>query len=420
MKLRSKIVAGTAAVLVALAAAGTTLLVRYTVYPATTITAYFTAANAIYAGDEVRVSGVKVGNIESIEPVGKQVKMVLRVDPGVSIPAGAQAVIVAQNLVAARYLQLTPAYRDSGPTMQSGAVIPVERTAVPIEWDDVKTQLMRLSTDLGPSSETARPALARLIDDTADAMGGNGVKLRQMLAQLSAVARIFADGSGNIVDIIKGMQNLVTALRDSSGAIVDFEHRLAALMGTLDDNTGDLDAALRDLSTATADAQRFVSGSRELTVEQIQRLTDVTRNLADNRKSLEQLLHVAPNAFANYYNVYNPDTGDNIGSIVFNNFTNPIQFICGQIGALENATAPETAKLCAQYLGPAMRLLSFNLLPFPMSPYLMKAPSPENLTYSDPALAPGGSGPVPGPPENPPAISAYSGAQPTPAPGPTP
>jgi ABC-type transporter Mla subunit MlaD len=201
----------------------------------------------------------------------------------------------------------------------------------------------------------------------------------------------------------------VTALHDSSGAIVDFEHRLAALTGTLDDHTDDLDAALRDLATATVDATRFVGESRELTVEQVQRLTDVTRNLADNRKSLEQLLHVAPNAFANYYNVYNPDTGDNIGSIVFNDFTNPIQFICGQIGAIENATAPETGKLCAQYLGPALQLLSFNLVPFPMSPYLMKAPSPENLLYSDPALAPGGSGPAPGPAETPPAISAYQG-----------
>ena len=119
---------------------------------------------------------------------------------------------------------------------------------------------MRLSTDLGPTSESARPALSRLIDDTADAMGGNGVKLREMLAQLSSVARIFADGSGNVVDIIKGLQNLVTALHDSSGAIVDFEHRLAALTGTLDDNTGDLDAALRDLATATVDAQRFEIG----------------------------------------------------------------------------------------------------------------------------------------------------------------
>ena len=410
MSARTRTVAATAAVLVALCAASTAFVVRHALYPTTTITAYFTAATAIYPGDEVRVSGVKVGKIDSIEPLGGQVKMVLTIDPGVAIPAGADAVIVAQNLVAARYLQLTPAYRDSGPTMASGAVIPVERTAVPVEWDDVKTQLMRLSRDLGPSTETARPALARLIDDTADAMGGNGVKLRQMLDQLSAVARIVADGSGNIVDVVKGLQNLVTTLRDSSGAIIDFEQRLASLTGTLGENTGDLDAALRDLATATVDAQRFVGQSRELTVEQIQRLTDVTRNLADNRKSLEQLLHVAPNAFANYYNVYNPDTGDNIGSIVFNDFSNPVQFICGQLGAIENATAPETGKLCAQYLGPALRLLSFNLVPFPMSPYLMKAPSPENLLYSDPALAPGGSGPAPGPPETPPAVSAYMGA----------
>lgn len=410
MSARTRTVAATAAVLVALCAASTAFVVRHALYPTTTITAYFTAATAIYPGDEVRVSGVKVGKIDSIEPLGGQVKMVLTIDPGVAIPAGADAVIVAQNLVAARYLQLTPAYRDSGPTMASGAVIPVERTAVPVEWDDVKTQLMRLSRDLGPSTETARPALARLIDDTADAMGGNGVKLRQMLAQLSAIARIVADGSGNIVDIVKGLQNLVTTLRDSSGAIVDFEQRLASLTGTLGENTGDLDAALHDLATATVDAQRFVGQSRELTVEQIQRLTEVTRNLADNRKSVEQLLHVAPNAFANYYNVYNPDTGDNIGSIVFNDFSNPVQFICGQLGAIENATAPETGKLCAQYLGPAMRLLSFNLVPFPMSPYLMKAPSPENLLYSDPALAPGGAGPAPGAPEAPPAVSAYSGA----------
>ena len=40
--------------------------------------------------------------------------MTLRVDNGIRIPADAKAVIVAQNLVSARYVQLTPAY-ESGP-----------------------------------------------------------------------------------------------------------------------------------------------------------------------------------------------------------------------------------------------------------------------------------------------------------------
>ena len=40
---------------------------------------------------------------------------------------------------------------------------------------------------------------------------------------------------------------------------------------------------------------------------------------------------------------------------VINNFANPLQLICAAIGAIENVTAAETAKLCAEYLGPALR-----------------------------------------------------------------
>ena len=98
--------------------------------------------------------------------------------------------------------------------MRDGAVIPVERTAVPVEWDEVKTQLMRLATDLGPKSGVDT-SVGRFIDSAANALEGNGDKLRQTLSQLSGVGRILANGSGNIVDIIKNLQTFVTTLRDS-------------------------------------------------------------------------------------------------------------------------------------------------------------------------------------------------------------
>ncbi len=116
------------------------------------------------------MSGVKVGNIKSIEPQGTQAKMTLEVDRDVPIPADAKAIIVASNLVSARYVQLSPAYRDSGPVMRDGAVIPVERTAVPVEWDEVKTQLMRLATDLGPKSGVSGTSVGRFIDSAANAL----------------------------------------------------------------------------------------------------------------------------------------------------------------------------------------------------------------------------------------------------------
>jgi ABC-type transporter Mla subunit MlaD len=300
--------------------------------------------------------------------------------------------------------------------MPDGAVIPVDRTAVPVEWDEVKAQLMRLATDLGPRSDLTGTSVSRFINSAADAMHGNGDKLRQTLAELSGVGRILADGSGNLVDIIKNLQTFVTALRDSNEQIVAFQDRFATLTSVLNDDRSGLDDALKDLSGAVGDVQRFVAGSRHQTAEQIQRLANVTQNLADHKTDLENILHVAPNAIVNGYDIYNPDSGSFVGSFALNNFADPTQFVCGGISAVADATSAETGKLCAQYLGPALRLPNFNYPPFPINPYLTK--SPANVIYSDPALAPGGEGPRPGPPETQPTVSAYTGAADNPFPAP--
>jgi phospholipid/cholesterol/gamma-HCH transport system substrate-binding protein len=418
---RNRLAAVAAIVLVGLIVAGTALIVRDVFFGSRTITAYFTTATAIYPGDQVRVSGVKVGTIKSIQPEGKQAKMTLKVDHGVPIPADAKAVIVTQNLVAARYVQLTPAYRTSGPVMADGAVIPVERTAVPIEWDEVKTQLMRLATDLGPNSKVSTPSIARFVDSAANALQGNGDKLRQTLAQLSGVGRILANGSGNIVDIIKNLQTFVTALRDSNVQIVQFNDRLATLTSVVNDSKSDLDAALTDLSTAVGEVQRFIAETRDQTSEQIARLGDAIQPIVDQHMALENILHGAPNALGNFFNDYNADTGTIVGGFGIMDFANPVQSGllispaglpvpgCGMTEAIENVTATESGKLCALFIGPGLRLMNFNSSPFPIDPFIQKSMDPANVVYSEPRLAPGGEGPKPGPPEIPPAVSAYTG-----------
>ncbi|MEB3980057.1 MCE family protein [Mycobacterium sp. 663a-19] len=407
MMSRNRFAAAMAIVLALLLVGGAAVVVRQAFFRPKVITAYFTTATAIYPGDEVRVSGVKVGSIVSIRPQGTQAKMTMNVDRAVPIPADAKAVIVAQNVLAARYVQLTPTYRSSGPTMGDGAVIPIQRTAVPVEWDEVKEQLSRVAAELGPSSQVSTPSVARFIDSAADALNGNGDKLRQTLAQLAGVGRILADGSGNIVDIIKNLQTFVAALRDSSTQVVQFQDRFATLTSVLDDSRSDLDAALTNVSSAVTEVQRFIAETRDKTSDELARLADVTQNLAEHRKDLEQVLHIAPNGLANTLGAYNPNTGTLVGQFVLSNFSNPVQLFCSSIGAIENVTAIETGKLCSQYLGPALRQFNFNYSPIPFKPFL--GPSPTNLIYTDPDLAPGGVGPPPGPPEQQPAVSAYTG-----------
>ncbi|ORW01208.1 MCE family protein [Mycobacterium kyorinense] len=400
----------TAVMLLAVMLGGAAVIIRCTFFAPKTIIVYFTTTTGVYPGDQVRVSGVKIGTIKSIQPQGTETKMTLLVNRGVRIPADAKAVIVAQNLVSARYVQLAPAYRSDGPTLPDGAEIPIDRTAVPVEWDEVKTQLTRLATELGPKGGVSDTSTARFIDSAAGALGGNGDKLRQTLAQLSGVGRILANGSGNIVDVIKNLQTFIATLRDSTTQIVQFQGRLATLSSVLDGSRSDLDGALRNVSQVVGEVQRFVQDTRGQVADQVQLLANVTQNVVDHKKDLEQILHVAPTAVANTLNMFDPRDGGATGTVALANFSDPVQFLCGMIGSIENVTASETGKLCAQYLGPALRQMNFNYLPFPFNPGLTSVPPPEDLLYTEPDLAPGGAGPKPAPPDTPPAVSAYTGA----------
>ncbi len=381
-------------------------------FPPTTLTAIFANANAIYPGDDVRIAGVRVGTITAIEADGTQTVFTLQVDHGVRIAADVKAVVVAQNLVSARFVALTPR-GGSGPVAESGAVIPRERTAVPVEWDEVKEQIDRLAADLGPTAELTTGSVGRFVDSAADAMAGNGQKLRTAITQLAGISRVIAEGSGDITEMLSHLQTFVAVLRDSNEQIVRFEERLATLSSVLDGSRGDLDAALIHLAEAVGEVQRFVAGTRDRTGEQVARLAGVTQNLVDHRADLEQVLHVAPSAMANAYNMMDPRTGGASGVFVLNNMADPTAFFCGMLGALANVTAPESSKLCAQYLGPGLDTVNFNYLPFPVNPLLTPIPSDSKLIYSEPDLRPGGPGTRSGPTAIAPGDSAYQAQQPT-------
>ncbi|MDV3207479.1 MAG: MlaD family protein, partial [Rhodococcus ruber] len=72
----------------------------------TEITAYFDKAVGVYEGSDVRVLGVEVGKVTAVVPEGDQVRVDMRVDRGVDIPADAKAVQITPSVVADRYVQL--------------------------------------------------------------------------------------------------------------------------------------------------------------------------------------------------------------------------------------------------------------------------------------------------------------------------
>lgn len=116
-----------------------------------TYVAYFANTNGLYTGDEIRILGVAVGTVENIEPQPDAAKVTFSVDKQYPVPANVQAAILSPSLVSARAIQLVPAYSD-GPQLADGATIPRNRTAVPVEWDDFRQQLEKLTDSLQPAA----------------------------------------------------------------------------------------------------------------------------------------------------------------------------------------------------------------------------------------------------------------------------
>lgn len=385
--------AGAVVLAVALVAVG---FVVYRNVTTSTVVARFSSTTGLYAGDDVRVLGVTVGRIESIDPQEEDAVVTMRVDSDVDIPADAAAVIVAQSLVSARFVQLTPVY-SGGPTLSDGETIPMERTAVPVEWDQIKTELTKLSTALGPDGVGQEGPAGRFIDTAADNLEGNGEALKATLTELSDTMRVLSDGRTDLFATIRNLQAFVAALSNSNEQIVQFGGRLASVSEMLAQSSDEFGTAMADLDVAIGEVQRFVTDNRSALVESVGRLADATQVLTTKRPEIERILHSGPNALANFNNIYQPAQGTLTGAIAANNFGNPINFICGAVAGVENATSERSADLCKQYLGPVLSTLVFNYPALLTNPARGVDAYPDQIVYTEPGLEQSAPAPAPAP-----------------------
>ncbi|MDT5218078.1 MAG: phospholipid/cholesterol/gamma-HCH transport system substrate-binding protein, partial [Mycobacterium sp.] len=116
-----------------------------------TVVGYFANSTGLYKGDSVVILGVPVGKVEEIEPQPDLVKITFWYKDKYKVPANANAVILSPSLVTPRSIQLTPAY-TGGRVMADQTVLSQERTAVPVEYDDFRQQLERLTEVLQPTT----------------------------------------------------------------------------------------------------------------------------------------------------------------------------------------------------------------------------------------------------------------------------
>ncbi|MBB3600810.1 phospholipid/cholesterol/gamma-HCH transport system substrate-binding protein [Mycolicibacterium sp. BK556] len=385
---RATVIISTLVVIVALAAAygGFYLYKKVTT---NTVVAYFPEALALYPGDRVQIMGVQVGKIESIEPAGDKMKVTFNYQNKYKVPANATATILNPSLVASRVIQLAPPY-TGGAVMENNAVIPIDRTQVPVEWDDLRNQISDIVTKLGPTPEQPKGPFGDVLESFANGLEGKGEQINTTFKALSDAVTALNEGRGDFFAVLKSLALFVNALHKSDQQLVSLNNNLATFTNSFSNSDQEVAKAVKDIDALLTTARKFVNDNGSVLTKDIQNLSDVTTQVLqpDSRNGLETVLHVYPNLAANLQNIYHPTHGALVAIPTVASFANPLQFICSAIQSGSRLGYQDSAEMCAEYLAPIMDAIKFNFPPFGVNQFSTAETLPKYIAYSEPRLQP--------------------------------
>ncbi|KQY56420.1 MCE family protein [Nocardioides sp. Root140] len=316
----------------------------------TGVRAYFSSAEGLNVGDDVKVLGVKVGEITEIENESKGVTVSMEIDSGQPIPADAHAAIVSPSLVSGRFVQFDPVF-TGGERLDDGATVPLERTAVPVTFDDVKQQLTDLATTLGPEGTSKSGPLADAITSLEHGLrNGNSEQLRTSIGELRSAATALSDGRSDLFGTIKHLNTFTQNLALNDAAVRGFTTKLDNVSTVVSDNRTNLKGAIRGLATVLAVTEKYFKKHGGRITSSVADLDRLAAALADRSNELAGVLHTAPHALIGLHNTIQDQAIT--GRATLSGLDNVAQLLCGSILGVGG-----TSQQCIDGLGPITELL---------------------------------------------------------------
>jgi phospholipid/cholesterol/gamma-HCH transport system substrate-binding protein len=206
--------------------------------------AYFAEAGGLTTGARVQVSGLRVGEVSSIELDGPRVLVKFTVDNDVRIGDRSEAAIKTRGLLGSKILEVT----SRGDGRQDGT-IPVERTTSPYQLPDALGDLATTISGLNTNqlSDSLR-VLAETFSDTppdlkiavegvarfSDTLNQRDAQLRQLLTNANKSTAVLAERSDQVVGLIGNTNALLAELRSQSAALDQISGNISALSQQLE------------------------------------------------------------------------------------------------------------------------------------------------------------------------------------------
>lgn len=205
--------------------------------------ARFTDVTGVLPGDDVRIAGVKVGQVKSVKLVENSLaELEFTVDDAIVLPASTRAKIRYRNLVGQRYVALLEGPAGAG-ALAKGGLIPLAQTSPALDLTVLFNGFRPLFTGLDPEGvnrfayeiiqvlQGERGTMADLLRRTASlttTLADRDEAIARVVSNLGAVLATLGDRDRELSQTIKALQELV------SGLAADREAIGAALTGISD------------------------------------------------------------------------------------------------------------------------------------------------------------------------------------------
>ncbi|MCP3803866.1 MCE family protein [Allokutzneria sp. A3M-2-11 16] len=255
--------------------------------------ARFSDVTSLNEGDDVRMSGVRVGQVDSMSLVDDRVVEVrFSVAARRKLPASSRAVIKYRNLVGQRYLALEPGDGEPG-ALPPDATIPLERTTPALDLTLLFNGFKPLFQALSP--EDVNKLSMRIIQ----VLQGEGGTVKSLLAHTASLTSTIAAKDkviGEVVDNLNAVLKTVNDRGDRLSTLVTTTQQLVSGLAKDRKPIGDAISALADLTDATSG---LLGQAREPLRKDLDGLRKLSANLTENSDVLDGFLKRLPMKYEN-------------------------------------------------------------------------------------------------------------------------
>ncbi|MCZ0986103.1 MCE family protein [Streptomyces diastatochromogenes] len=265
-------------------------IVNISFTPKDTYHAVFSDVTGLETGDDIRVAGVRVGEVEGIRIKDRTLaEVTFTVTADRPLPAGTHAVVRYRNLVGQRYIALTEGVGDSTLRLRPGGTIPLSRTQPALDLNALLGGFKPLFAALSPND------VNQLATEIIQTLQGEGGTVNSLLAHTASLTTTLADRDELIGSVIDNLNTVLGTLDKRGARFSGLLKQLRRVISGLSADRKPIGDSLVNIGALADATSGLLKDARPPLKDDIAGLTDLTGTLNDNEKTVEGVLKRLPN-----------------------------------------------------------------------------------------------------------------------------